>query len=786
MIDADVVDSPRFDGCDDDELVRADTATNDNVGEELAMDERGAVVDDDSDDESSSLGRAHRAFRSSVSKKRWVIREDDESTREEEERSIVDCAVAGGGASGRDSFILTRITKFSEKSALNRGSPSDGGETKEEGEGCVGITRRSMRLGRTPIAMRTDPDHSSTDEDSENEFTVDSTASVGKRKVSTTARDEKGGRVKLAKTNEVEYVEDKANKIGVSSIIGYSSFEAKQTIPSASARTGGKSKVGKKAKRVDRANADTGDRVSHLPANENSKIETVAKTPFRKCSSRVSHWVEMAEAKLAAGEAAESSSLVQIDGTNARDNKVKKTARNKTEKLDFEEDSTMVGSVDDGASNDDDDDASEYQPTQGEGEKLVVGKRSPRPSRSSSRIGKDPKNADLGRALGEVVPTGMTLVVAPRRGTKCRQTRKTRDVNAEYDICGEDHIKCTKGRRNWPKSSSINIDAGVCSNAHLGTASRHDKKSKSSKFNEFEHNQPELEHVALCVEEGCKAPPYRIESSIRKVGSLKTSNVKGEKLLRLGTDVSSRFESDKVTKQYDDSTNFETDGLEVEYHVPEGGNEDVDGTSESVISRRMLLTQAFTQAATSQYMEQSMDSSTENSKGGSFGPIEADADHGKRVTKLKSIEMNTRTVPRMRSNVIGNTTPSIKNLSYQIDETGLEEITPVTTLKNARVESNREDNVASCVELTTRGISKMDSASLLAKIQTQSHSQQSSTVSPETRASVAANYLVGKSGKMRSEELEHVWKTIGYHIAEADKIWKDFNSRSDRSPFTFH
>ena len=31
-------------------------------------DERGAVVDDESDDESSSLGRAHRAFRSSVSK----------------------------------------------------------------------------------------------------------------------------------------------------------------------------------------------------------------------------------------------------------------------------------------------------------------------------------------------------------------------------------------------------------------------------------------------------------------------------------------------------------------------------------------------------------------------------------------------------------------------------------------------------------------------------------------------------------------------------------------------
>ena len=60
--------------------------------------------------------------------------------------------------------------------------------------------------------------------------------------------------------------------------------------------------------------------------------------------------------------------------------------------------------------------------------------------------------------------------------------------------------------------------------------------------------------------------------------------------------------------------------------------------------------------------------------------------------------------------------------------------------KNARIQSNPEDNVASCIELTTHGISKMDSASLLVEIQTQNHSQQSSTVSPETRASVATNF----------------------------------------------
>ena len=75
------------------------------------------------------------------------------------------------------------------------------------------------------------------------------------------------------------------------------------------------------------AHADTGDRVSHL-ANKISKIRTVANAPFRKCSSRVSHWVEMAEAKVAAGEAAESSSSAGAsDGKNAKDIKAKKTAR---------------------------------------------------------------------------------------------------------------------------------------------------------------------------------------------------------------------------------------------------------------------------------------------------------------------------------------------------------------------------------------------------------------------------------------------------------------------------
>jgi hypothetical protein len=66
------------------------------------------------------------------------------------------------------------------------------------------------------------------------------------------------------------------------------------------------------------AHGDTGDRVHHL-ANENSNIKTFVKAPFR------SHWVEMAEKKLAVGETAESSSSAGApDGMNAKDIKARK------------------------------------------------------------------------------------------------------------------------------------------------------------------------------------------------------------------------------------------------------------------------------------------------------------------------------------------------------------------------------------------------------------------------------------------------------------------------------
>ena len=533
------------------------------------------------------------------------------------------------------------------------------------------------------------------------------------------------------------------------------------------------------------AHADTGDRVSNL-TNKISKTMTVANAPIRKCSSRVSHWVEMAEAKVAACEAAESSSSAGAsDGKNAKDIKAKKkTARKKKEKHDFEEDSTVVGAVDDEASIDDDD-ASEYQPTQGEGEKFVVAERSPRPSRSSSGIDKCTKIADLDLALGEVVSTGMTRVVAAGRRTKSRQTRKTRGVDVESGIGGDDRLDLAKGHRKRSKSYSINIDekeeqkesidfekhdmcvGGVSSKAYLDTTVlRRNKKSKLSTFNAVKLNPPN----ALFADDFCEISPYRTESSTRQVKSPKTSSGKGEKLLQSGTDVSTGVDDGKVTNQYEENNNLESDVLVVEYHALEEDNKEVDGICESVYDQSMLFTQAFTQAATSQFMQQSMDSSTSNSKGGSFGPIETDVG-------LKSIEMTTRTISGKRSGFCGNTTPSIKNSSHQNGDAGLDGSAAVTKVKNARIQSNPKDNVTSCIELTTHGISKIDSASLLAEIQTQNHSQQSSKVSPETRASVAANFTAGVSRNVSSTELANTLKAVGYHITEAAKMLEEINSR---------
>mmetsp|Transcript_22136 Transcript_22136/g.39472 ORF Transcript_22136/g.39472 Transcript_22136/m.39472 type:complete len:225 (+) Transcript_22136:3-677(+) len=151
------------------------------------------------------------------------------------------------------------------------------------------------------------------------------------------------------------------------------------------------------------------------------------------------------------------------------------------------------------------------------------------------------------------------------------------------------------------------------------------------------------------------------------------------------------------------------------------------------------------------------------------------------------------------------------------------------SLESAKYEvhNNSKGNFTTSIELTTRDISNMDVGAFLAAIQTQPHvmmgrSQQSSTVSPETKASVTADSLeddkssendesgesqgdghtavdldekesaetctrtahhgsqtkrIEPSGEMSSEEMAKAMKKMGHHVSEVRKIWKQVSSQ---------
>jgi hypothetical protein len=108
--------------------------------------------------------------------------------------------------------------------------------------------------------------------------------------------------------------------------------------------------------------------------------------------------------------------------------------------------------------------------------------------------------------------------------------------------------------------------------------------------------------------------------------------------------------------------------------------------------------------------------------------------------------------------------------SHQNDHAGLDESASKIIVENARTESNPENVVTSCVELTTRGMINSDLASLWAKIRSQSHNRQSCVFSAETRASMAAKFTAGESCKLTPQELADALEVISYHITEAGKI----------------
>lgn len=448
-------------------------------------------------------------------------------------------------------------------------------------------------------------------------------------------------------------------------------------------------------------------------------VPKIANAPLlKKSTSKVNRFVAQAEAKIAAGEAAEASSfVVTTGGKKVQSTKVKKEDR------DLFEDETTAG--------DDDDEASEYQPTQAE---LTVVERSPRPSRSSSRLLKGAtKKNDVDRLL--VAPTGITGVDAPKGRKKSRQKSGTELISVIGS--NSDHVKSMKsGRRMKMKSSNAN----------------NDEKWEKHDSLDFDDDDDD-------VYVGCN----------RKSKSLfKVNDADRRAKLNVGNDVTSDF-----TNRHDSSINISNAGytdLEVEYQ-----SEDEHDGSVSVLDKSVFTQAHFAQAATSQYMQQSMDSSAMNSNEGSNRPfIDEDADHttgqGTKVNKiLKSIEMNTCRPVLRRSNV--NMTPCMKS-----------------TIAAAKVVMNdttfvADNDVTSCVELTTRGISNVDSVSLLAKFhstpdssRSQEHSSATTTVSPETRAVLLAGgeFEDKNSNKKSSTNNNGVLiKALDERIVEMGKLFAD-------------
>jgi hypothetical protein len=477
-----------------------------------------------------------------------------------------------------------------------------------------------------------------------------------------------------------------------------------------SARRGDRSKD-----RVPNTNSSLGSKASHLVDADLKRKKVVNAPLLKKSTSKVNRFVAQAEAKIAAGEAAEASSIVVTTGDNkVQGVKAKKTARNKKEDRDLFENETTAG--------DDDDEASEYQPTQVE---LTIVERSPRPSRSSSRLLKGAaKKDDVDRSL--VAPTGIT-------GGRTKSLQKS-----GTELSNSDHVKSMKGGRR--------------------------KKMKSSNTSDKWEKKDSLDY--------CDNDDVYVGGNRKSKSLFKVNDADRRAKLIVGNDVTSDVNGGNVNNRHDSSINISNAGytdLEVEYQ-----SEDEHDGSVSVLDKSV-----FTQAATSQYMQQSMDSSTMNSNGGSYKPfIEEDADdatgQGTKVNKiLKSIEMNTRRPVLRRSNV--NMTPSCMKST--------------TAVANEVMNETVADNdVTSCVELTTRGISNVDSVSLLAKFhsnsdssRSQEHSSATTTVSPDTKALLSAgggsddknnkkksNNTNNKDALMKALD-EHIAQ-IALHTAEVEKI----------------
>ena len=186
--DVGVIDSDVLLQADDDDDAESNASTMNGGGGAL----RGDDYSSDSDESSTLEGK--QLFRSSSSKKkqRMVIHEEEEEEEEDDESKIIE--EEDGAKRGSD-----RHSKTTPKYAPRK--------TGHVGVGESTTVRRSNRLGSSPVNTLINPDNKySTDEDSDNEFTLSVTVRDNKkRNVTASTLDKKRGSSKRRKISKIEH-----------------------------------------------------------------------------------------------------------------------------------------------------------------------------------------------------------------------------------------------------------------------------------------------------------------------------------------------------------------------------------------------------------------------------------------------------------------------------------------------------------------------------------------------------------------------------------------------------
>jgi len=494
----------------------------------------------------------------------------------------------------------------------------------------------------------------------------------------------------------------------------------------------------------------------------------------------------------------------------AEKKKTREEKRKRRDELELEEE---IASDEDSV----DDEASEYEPTQADGvgdKKVSVAKRSPRPTRRSSSKINEAGKKKMGKAQPPVeeAATAKAPAVAPRRRKKAGQTKNTRvtkgleledeaPIPADLDACSEDTTKTCGGKKSKPNNGRKEEGADEVSKV----------RTKSTKS----RGKTCLGDDALGGDGGAKVMAAKTKSRSTRSKASESNNGKktnvdmeqGDEASRGKTANASKGNSVKDKHDEEEAAEAESlnvdcsnslyDGaLEVEYHAPE--DED-DGT---VYTRNMFpMTQvamSFSDQGGAKFSPDSSNPGVEDDNQASARVAREEGADSDAAKKLKFCELNTREVSKMRVS-------QFMDQSFASSYAAEESITSAKT-HNTHDDDGHNKLNGNCLELTTRGLSGMDPEALLAAIQTHPHTQHSSTISPETKASVMEDEEVQRGGrtaslggtensatinsqhesqsgrngeeeseKMRPEEIARALQDMGRHVAAIGKIWKQLS-----------